>query len=62
MIDLNILTFIIVVNDNDMSISKNVGALSKHIARLTVSRFYQWLTDVYVEAVTHKRGFVKFFF
>jgi len=31
---------IIILNDNEMSISKNVGALSKHLARLRLSRKY----------------------
>jgi 1-deoxy-D-xylulose-5-phosphate synthase len=32
---------IIVLNDNAMSIGRNVGALSKYLGRLTMSRFYQ---------------------
>ena len=32
--------FIVVLNDNEMSISKNVGALSRHFGRLLASRRY----------------------
>jgi 1-deoxy-D-xylulose-5-phosphate synthase len=32
---------IIVLNDNKMSISKNVGALSSYLTRITATRFYQ---------------------
>jgi len=53
---------IIILNDNDMSIGKNVGAISKHFTRLTVSKFYQNLTDSYIKAVTKRKGIVKFFF
>lgn len=53
---------IIILNDNDMSIGKNVGAISKHFTRLTVSKFYQNLTDSYIRAVTKRKGIVKFFF
>src|SRR5690606_31469155 len=31
---------IVVLNDNDMSISENVGALSNHLAKLMSGRFY----------------------
>ena len=31
---------LVVLNDNDMSISKNVGALSNHLARVLSGRFY----------------------
>ena len=34
------LPVIIVLNDNEMSISKNVGAISKHLTRLRVSKRY----------------------
>lgn len=33
---------IIVLNDNEMSISKNVGALSEHLSRMRSSSFYQF--------------------
>ncbi len=32
---------IIILNDNKMSISKNVGALSSYLTRITATRFYQ---------------------
>ena len=32
---------IVVVNDNDMSISKNVGALSRHLTAIRQTRFYR---------------------
>ena len=56
------LPLLVVLNDNEMSISKNVGALSKHIAGLTMSRFYQWLTDKYYQAMNRKAGIIKFLF
>ncbi len=31
---------LVVLNDNDMSISENVGALNQHFARLLSGRFY----------------------
>ena len=31
---------IVILNDNDMSISKNVGALSKHFSSLTATQYY----------------------
>ncbi|MCL2234107.1 MAG: 1-deoxy-D-xylulose-5-phosphate synthase [Firmicutes bacterium] len=42
---------IIILNDNEMSISKNVGALSKHLARLRLSRKYN----------NSKRSLTRFF-
>jgi 1-deoxy-D-xylulose-5-phosphate synthase len=35
--------FIVVLNDNKMSISKNVGALSKYLTRITTGELYQQL-------------------
>ncbi|MDZ7859905.1 MAG: 1-deoxy-D-xylulose-5-phosphate synthase [Candidatus Krumholzibacteriota bacterium] len=32
--------FIVVLNDNEMSISKNVGALAKYLTRITTGQFY----------------------
>ncbi|NMA95340.1 MAG: 1-deoxy-D-xylulose-5-phosphate synthase [Clostridiales bacterium] len=37
----------VILNDNEMSISKNVGAMSKHLTNIRSSRRYKWL----------KRGF-----
>ena len=33
--------FVVVLNDNDMSIAESVGALSTYLAKLRVSRLYQ---------------------
>lgn len=35
------LPLIVILNDNKMSISPNVGAISKHLSRLTMTRSYQ---------------------
>jgi 1-deoxy-D-xylulose-5-phosphate synthase len=43
---------IIVLNDNEMSIEKNVGAISKHLSRLRLNKRY----------LTLKKGFRKFIF
>ena len=56
------LPLLVILNDNEMSISKNVGALSNHIAGLTTTRFYQWLTDKYYQAMNRKRGIIKALF
>lgn len=56
------LPLLIILNDNSMSISKNVGAISKHIAKLTLTKPYQLLTDLYIKAITQKKGMIKFFF
>lgn len=45
---------IIVLNDNQMSISPNVGALSRYLSRITATRFYQSIRnriDVSVERI-----------
>src|SRR5690606_4669087 len=34
---------IVVLNDNEMSISKNVGAMSNHLAKIRSSSHYNWL-------------------
>ena len=36
---------LVVLNDNDMSISENVGALSKYLARVLAGRFYAHLRE-----------------
>jgi 1-deoxy-D-xylulose-5-phosphate synthase len=36
---------LIIVNDNEMSISKNVGGLSKHLAKLIAGKFYGTMKD-----------------
>jgi 1-deoxy-D-xylulose-5-phosphate synthase len=36
---------LVILNDNDMSISENVGALSKYLARLLAGRFYAHLRE-----------------
>ena len=41
-LDANLL---VVLNDNDMSISPNVGALSNHLARILSGRFYQSMRE-----------------
>ena len=41
-LDANLL---VILNDNDMSISPNVGALSNHLARLLSGRFYQSMRE-----------------
>lgn len=56
------LPLLVILNDNDMSISKNVGAIAKHIAKLTLTKPYQILTDLYIKAVTKKKGIIKFLF
>ncbi len=56
------LPLLIILNDNSMSISKNVGAISKHIAKLTLTKPYQLLTDLYIKAMTKKKGIIKFLF
>lgn len=43
---------IIVLNDNEMSIEKNVGAVSRHLTKLRLSKSYRYL----------KKGFRKFIF
>jgi 1-deoxy-D-xylulose-5-phosphate synthase len=44
---------LVVLNDNDMSISPPVGALSTHLNRMRHSRPLQFLTDSAEEAVKH---------
>jgi len=39
------LPLVVILNDNDMSISKNVGALSKVLNKIAVSNLYQRTTD-----------------
>ncbi len=39
------LPLVVILNDNEMSISKNVGALSKVLNKIAVSNFYQRTTD-----------------
>ena len=56
------LPLLVILNDNEMSIGKNVGAISKHIAKLTLTKPYQILTDLYIKAVTKKKGVIKFLF
>jgi 1-deoxy-D-xylulose-5-phosphate synthase len=41
-LDANLL---VILNDNDMSISQNVGALSNHLARILSGRFYQSMRE-----------------
>jgi len=41
-LDANLL---VILNDNDMSISPNVGALSNHLARILSGRFYQSMRE-----------------
>ena len=36
---------LVILNDNDMSISENVGALSKYLARVLAGRFYAHLRE-----------------
>lgn len=43
---------IIILNDNDMSIEKNVGAISRHLRKLRLNRSY----------ISLKRGFNRFIF
>ena len=56
------LPVIVIVNDNEMSIGKNVGAISKHIGELTASRPYQKLTDLYYDVMKKDKGLVRFIF
>jgi 1-deoxy-D-xylulose-5-phosphate synthase len=56
------LPVLIILNDNDMSISKNVGGISRHIGSLAASRFYQKLTDLYYYIIRKYRGPVKWAF
>ncbi|MCH5350459.1 MAG: 1-deoxy-D-xylulose-5-phosphate synthase [Clostridiales bacterium] len=46
------LPVIIVLNDNEMSISKNVGAMSKHLTRLRVSKRYAKMKSEIKRAVS----------
>jgi 1-deoxy-D-xylulose-5-phosphate synthase len=36
---------VIILNDNEMSISKPIGAISKHLSKLLAGKFYQGLKD-----------------
>ena len=45
---------IVILNDNDMSIGKNVGALSNFLNKVAVSKFYQKITDFFDKNL--KRG------
>ncbi len=38
---------IVILNDNGMSISRNVGAMSKHLARLRLARGYRTFKNIY---------------
>ena len=44
----------VVVNDNDMSISKNVGALSRHLTAIRQTRFYRCL--LYTSRCVYETG------
>jgi 1-deoxy-D-xylulose-5-phosphate synthase len=56
------LPMVVILNDNEMSISKNVGSISRHIGKLTVSKPYQKLTDIYHNIMKKKKGPLKFLF
>ncbi len=52
----------IILNNNNMSIGKNVGALYNHMWKLTTSRPYQKLTGLYKKITKNRRGFLSGFF
>jgi len=52
----------IILNNNNMSISKNVGALYNHIWKLTTSPPYQKLTGLYKKIAKKRKGFLYSFF
>ncbi len=43
---------IIILNDNDMSISKNVGAISKHLTGITALKSYQFFRKTFDRTLT----------
>jgi 1-deoxy-D-xylulose-5-phosphate synthase len=45
---------LIILNDNDMSISKNVGAMNKYLTKLLIGKFLLKLT--HARTRTHCRG------
>lgn len=53
------LPLIIILNDNEMSISRNVGSISKHLERLRNSRKYFALKNTLVRGCRHVPGIGK---
>lgn len=47
---------VVILNDNEMSISKNVGGVSKHLSRLRVRRSYRGAKKLYLRLVNHIPG------
>lgn len=47
----NLSSLIVIINDNEMSISPNVGGLSLYLSRLSVARFYRIFKSVFVRTL-----------
>jgi len=56
------LPLIVILNNNEMSIGKNVGALSTHISSLLLSKPYLRLTRMYERIMKKRKGIIKLFF
>ncbi|MEN8175485.1 MAG: 1-deoxy-D-xylulose-5-phosphate synthase [Pseudomonadota bacterium] len=54
------LDLLVILNDNDMSISPPVGAVSNYLARVLSSRFYNRMRDTSLSALRHMPGVREF--
>lgn len=51
---------LVVLNDNDMSISNNVGGLKNHLARILSGRTYNHMRDSSKQLLSHSPGLMEF--
>ncbi len=56
------LPLVVILNNNEMSIGKNVGALSTHISKLLLSKPYIKLTRLYERIMKKRKGIIRFLF
>jgi len=53
-------SMLVILNDNDMSISQNVGGLSKYLARLLSGRFYSSMRETSKKVLANTPGMKRF--
>ncbi len=53
-------SMLVILNDNDMSISQNVGGLSKYLARLLSGRFYSSMRETSKKMLSSTPGMKRF--
>lgn len=53
------LPVVIILNDNEMSIGNNVGAVSKYINKLAVTKFYQSITDDFEKTLKKTKNWLN---